>query len=134
MAVDHVVGEEHRDLQPALGGGILHRPVFRAGDRVEGTADAPGGDFLADHFTGHFRADADQAQLADLFIQGHLLDQVGDERLFVLQRGGRGVGKGRVTGQADNQTQQTQLVHEFCSQGLRQVDTAQPKLGKRLLL
>jgi len=68
IAVDHVIGEEHRDLQPAAHRRVLHRTVFRASDGVEGAADVTGGDFLADQLPGHFRADADQAQLADLFL------------------------------------------------------------------
>jgi hypothetical protein len=43
---------------------------------------------------GHFRADADQAQLADLLGLGHLADQMVDERLLVLQ--GRGGGAARA--------------------------------------
>ncbi|MNH28317.1 hypothetical protein D3C79_884760 [compost metagenome] len=111
MAVDHVVGEEHRDLQAAATCRVLHRTVFGTGDRVEGTADAAGGDFLADLLAGHFRADADQAQLADFLVQGHLAHEVGDKGLFVLQWLCRGIGKGRLTGQADDEAQQTQLVH-----------------------
>ncbi|MNT52681.1 hypothetical protein D3C72_1897180 [compost metagenome] len=112
MAVDHVVGEEHRDLQAAAHGRVLHRAVFRAGDRVERTADVACRDFLADHFARHFRADADQAQLADFFIEGHLLHQVADEGFLVLQGCGRRGGQYVMTGQADEQAQQTQLLHE----------------------
>ncbi|MNV78441.1 hypothetical protein D3C71_1719290 [compost metagenome] len=112
MAVDHVVGEEHRDLQPAAHGRVLHRTVFRTGDRVERTADVAGRDLFANHLPGHFRADADQAQLADFFIEGHLLHQVADEGFLVLQGCGRRGGQYVMTGQADEQAQQTQLLHE----------------------
>ncbi|MNR02205.1 hypothetical protein D3C85_1180470 [compost metagenome] len=118
MAVDHVIGEEHRDLQPTvLDRRVLQGAVFRAGDRVEGPADAAGGDFLEDLRLGHFRADTDQAQLPDLFIDGHLLEQVANEGVLVLQQFRLRVGQGRVTGQADEQAQQTQLIHEFDSRG-----------------
>ena len=117
LAMDGVVGEEHRDLQAAAHGGVLHRPVLGGGTRVEGTADAPGGDFFADLVAGHVRADADQAQLADLFGFGHLADQMIDERLLVLQgRGGWG-GKGRLAGKAHGQAQQRQFHHQFHCRG-----------------
>ncbi|MND36890.1 hypothetical protein D3C80_275590 [compost metagenome] len=123
VAVDHVIGEEHRNLQATAPGCVLHRTVLGAGDRVERTADAPRCDFFANHFARHFRADADQAQLADFLVQGHLAHQVGNKYLFVLQRICRGVGKGRLTGQADEEAQQTQLVHEVLFSRLRAVFT-----------
>jgi hypothetical protein len=40
-----------------------------------------------------------------------------------------------MTGQADEQTQQTQLLHEYFSQGhKRQCNAGQPKFRERLLL
>ncbi|MDT4883354.1 hypothetical protein FQZ97_1193870 [compost metagenome] len=92
VAVDHVIGEEHRDLQPAAHGRVLHRTVFIARDGVERATDVAGGDFLANHLPGHFRADADQAQLADLLLDGHLLHQVADEGVLVLYGGWQVVG------------------------------------------
>ena len=138
MAVDHVIGEEHRDLQPAvLHRRILQRTVLATGDGVERTADVARGDLLEDLRLGHFRADADQAQLADFFLERHLLHQVGNKRLLVLLRLGSGIGKGGMAGQADKQAQQTEFVHDYSFSRLRAVfirETAQPKLGEQLLL
>ena len=111
MAVDNVVREKHRDLQAAAHGSVLHRAVFVAADGVECAADTARSDFLADHLAGHFRADADQAQLADLFIDAHLFQQLGDEHVFGRQRGRRGLSPRGVTGQADDDAQQTHISH-----------------------
>ncbi len=88
MAVDDVVGEEHRNAQAAAQRRLLHGPVLRAHHRVEGGADAPGRHLLADALARHVAADADQAQLTDLLFQGHAADQVGDEGGFVIDGGG----------------------------------------------
>ena len=86
MAVNHVVGKKHRDFQTAALSSILHRTVFGAGDRIERAADTACGDFLADQFAGHFRADTDQAQLADLFIDRHLFEQISHKYIFGRER------------------------------------------------
>ncbi len=136
LAVDGVVGEEHRNLQAAAHGGVLHGPVLGGSARVEGTADTACGDFFADLVAWHLRADADQAQLADLFSLGHLADQMLDECLLVLQGRGGGGGKGRLAGKAQGQAQQRQFHHEFRCRGLCRIhgDTRAAEVFRRLLL
>ena len=85
VAVHDVIGEEQRDAQAALPGGILHHAVVDVDHRVERAADAAGRDLLGDLLARHVGADADQAQLADLLVQRHLRHQVGDEGFFVVQ-------------------------------------------------
>eukprot|EP01022_Parablepharisma_sp_SALTPOND_P020757 TRINITY_DN385_c0_g5_i2.p1 TRINITY_DN385_c0_g5~~TRINITY_DN385_c0_g5_i2.p1 ORF type:complete len:1301 (+),score=540.87 TRINITY_DN385_c0_g5_i2:9683-13585(+) len=87
MAVDDVVGKEHRDLQARAHRALLQRPVLGTGDRIEGTADAAGRQFLGQLLGRHLGADADEAQLADFFFQGHLAQQVVDEGALVAQQG-----------------------------------------------
>ncbi len=136
FAVNGVVSEEHRDLQAAAHGRVLHRAIFGRGARVEGTTDAACSDFFADLFVGHFRADADQAQLADFLGFGHLADQVLDERLLVLQGRGIGGGKGRLTGKAHGQAQQRQFHHQFrCgASAVSRVIARAAEVFRRLLL
>ena len=85
--------------------------VVRQHDGVERAADAACGDFLENLRLGHLRTDADQAQLTDLLVEGHLLHQVGDECILGWQRGsgadavGGAFGPGGLTDQADDETQ-----------------------------
>lgn len=85
MPMYQVVGEEDRYLQPAAQRGILQGAIVLPGDRIEGAADIPCGQFLGMPLPGHVRADADQAQLADLFLQRHLPQQLLDERRLIVQ-------------------------------------------------
>jgi hypothetical protein len=106
MAVHHVIGEENGNLQAALlRGGVLERAVVGAGHRVEGAPHAAGGDFLDQLRLRHVLADADEPQLADLLLQGHLADQVGDERVLVAGGGRCGAGQRRRTNQAGRKGQ-----------------------------
>ena len=103
MAMDDVVGEEHRDTQATAQRRLLHRTVFRADHRVEGGADTPCGHLFADALTRHVAANADQTQLADLFLQGHAADQIGDEGRFVIdrRRGSQQVGEDQGRGKSE---------------------------------
>nr|GFD08285.1 hypothetical protein [Tanacetum cinerariifolium] len=59
-------------------GGVLHGAVIGQQHGVEGAADSACGDFLDDFRLRHFRPDADEAQLTDLLVEGHLLHQCPD--------------------------------------------------------
>ncbi|MNY00301.1 hypothetical protein D3C86_1327880 [compost metagenome] len=112
MAVHHVIGEENGNLQAALlRGGVLERAVVGPGHRVEGAAHAAGGDFLDQLRLRHVLADADEPQLADLLLQGHLADQVGDERVLVAGGGRSGTGQRRRTNQTGRQGQRRKQSH-----------------------
>lgn len=89
MTVDHIVGEEHRNLQPALHDSrMLQRTVLRLRDGVERAAHAACRDLLDELRLRHLGPDADQAELADLLVERHPADQIGDERLLVGLAGG----------------------------------------------
>ncbi|KPZ34307.1 hypothetical protein AN901_202025 [Pseudomonas syringae pv. theae] len=87
MAVNDIIGKEHRNLQAAVGNsGFLQRTVFRACNGVERAADSSGSNFLENLRLRHFPADTDQTQLADLFVQSHLFHQFADEGILGLKR------------------------------------------------
>jgi hypothetical protein len=86
--VQHVIGEKQRDFQAAeFHHLILHRADIR---RVTVLKIAPPAffDHLADGLFRVIRADADQTQLADFFIDRHFLEQFRDKRIPRLRRQG----------------------------------------------
>ncbi|MNL59176.1 hypothetical protein D3C87_1828800 [compost metagenome] len=82
MAVYHVPAEKHRYFQAALLSRVLHGSVYVTGYRAVGTTDPPGGDLFAYFFGRHLFINSDQPQLADFFLQGHLIYQVADKGFF----------------------------------------------------
>ena len=117
MAVNHVIGEKHRNLQSAAHGGVLHGTVFGAADGVERAANSACRDFFADQFARHVGRDADQAQLADFFIDGHLLEQISHKHVFGRECRRWGLRPHRRAGQGDGDAQQTHLSHCFLLRG-----------------
>ncbi|MNM77398.1 hypothetical protein D3C81_892500 [compost metagenome] len=107
VAVDHVVGEEQRDLQPALHGLVLQHADARAGHGVEHRAGDAGADLFLQYRLGMVGADTDQAQLADLLFEGHALHQAVDEGIPGLpgQRDGRFGGGQGSAGQRDGEAE-----------------------------
>ncbi|GEM_PF-5558924 len=111
MSMHHVVGEEDRDLQPAAQRGILQGAIVSPGDRIEGAADIACGQFLGQSLPGHVCADADQAQLADFFLQRHALKQPFDEGRFVVQHSGHLPCQSWNCHRNGDQAEQTPLFH-----------------------
>ncbi|MNO86705.1 hypothetical protein D3C76_781140 [compost metagenome] len=127
VAVDHVVGEEQRDLQPALHGLVLQQADARTGHGVEHRPGDAGADFLLQHRLRMVGADADQAQLADLLLDGHLLHQVVDEG--VPRLAGKRLRRlgGEQRGAGDQQGERTDATDLACFH----LDTQRPRPGRR---
>ena len=110
MTMNNVIGEEHRNLQAAAHGGLLHRSVLRSTDGVKRPADAPGGDLLTYQLARHLSTDTDQSKLTDLLLQRHAIDQVIDKGILVIQRGA-GENKARGT-EKSGERERGQAFHQ----------------------
>ena len=87
LAVQHVIGKKERDFQAAqFHHLILHFTDVLTGNGVKNRAHLAVFDHLADRFFRVIRADAYQTQLANLFIDGHFRQQLGDKRIPRFRR------------------------------------------------
>src|SRR5690606_13264788 len=79
--------------------------------RVEGAANVTCCQLLGQTLFGHVATDADQAQLTDLFLQCHTLEQLLDEGRFIIEHGRLSGSQSRERNRSSDQTEQAQRFH-----------------------
>ncbi len=93
MSVDHIVPKKQGYFQAGLHGHILEHTGVLRGVGIENGAAGAAEDILfivfLHEWTGNVHIAGEQVELADLFIEGHALQQTGQEAL--LLRVGRAV-------------------------------------------